>query len=187
MHGQNPLAQQIQCHLQQRQYSTLSGVLIVRVDIQHMAYLVVRIRGTVNIPRWAKITLDNLNLGKKFRATVIAESPETLGMLRKVKEIVAWTSVDSSFVKELLERKGRKGGFKPISDSDLPKQYKSVGELAIAIAQNKITLHKIKTIKPWFALAPPRGGFKRKTKSQFSDKGVLGENQELINLVKSML
>jgi large subunit ribosomal protein L30 len=108
-------------------------------------------------------------------------------MLRKVKEIVAWTSVDSSFVKELLERKGRKGGFKPISDSDLPKQYKSVGELAIAIAQNKITLHKIKTIKPWFALAPPRGGFKRKTKSQFSDKGVLGENQELINLVKSML
>jgi large subunit ribosomal protein L30 len=153
-----------------------------------MAYLVVRIRGTVNIPAWAQTTLDSLNLAKKFRATIIAENSETLGMLRKVKDIVAWTSVDASFVKELLEKKGRKNGYKPIRDSDLPEEYKNIEELAVAIAENKITtLSKLKSIKPWFALAPPRGGFRRKTKTQYSQKGILGENQELIQLVKNML
>jgi large subunit ribosomal protein L30 len=153
-----------------------------------MAYLVVRIRGTVNIPAWAQTTLDSLNLAKKFRATIIAENSETLGMLRKVKDIVAWTSVDASFIKELLEKKGRKNGYKPIRDSDLPEEYKNIEELAVAIAENKVTtLSKLKSIKPWFALAPPRGGFRRKTKTQYSQKGVLGENQELIQLVKNML
>lgn len=153
-----------------------------------MAYLVVRIRGTVNIPAWAQTTLDSLNLTKKFRATIIAENSETLGMLRKVKDIVAWTSVDASFVKELLEKKGRKNGYKPIRDSDLPEEYKNIEELAVAIAENKVTtLSKLKSIKPWFALAPPRGGFRRKTKTQYSQKGILGENQELIQLVKNML
>jgi len=153
-----------------------------------MAYLVVRIRGTVNIPAWAQTTLDSLNLAKKFRATIIAENSETLGMLRKVKDIVAWTSVDASFVKELLEKKGRKNSHKPIRDSDLPEEYKNIDELAVAIAENKVTtLSKLKSIKPWFALAPPRGGFRRKTKTQYSQKGILGENQELIQLVKNML
>jgi len=153
-----------------------------------MAYLVVRIRGTVNIPAWAQTTLDSLNLTKKFRATIIAENSETLGMLRKVKDIVAWTSVDASFVKELLEKKGRKNGYKPIRDSDLPEEYKNIEELAVAIAENKVTtLSKLKSIKPWFALAPPRGGFRRKTKTQYSQKGILGENQELVQLVKNML
>jgi len=153
-----------------------------------MAYLVVRIRGTVNIPAWAQTTLDSLNLAKKFRATIIAENSETLGMLRKVKDIVAWTSVDASFVKELLEKKGRKNGYKPISDSDLPEEYKNIDELAVAIAENKVTtLSNLKSIKPWFALAPPRGGFRRKTKTQYSQKGILGENLELVQLVKNML
>ena len=153
-----------------------------------MAYLVVRIRGTVNIPAWAQTTLDSLNLAKKFRATIIAENSETLGMLRKVKDIVAWTSVDASFVKELLEKKGRKNGYKPIRDSDLPEEYKNIDELAVAIAENKVTtLSNLKSIKPWFALAPPRGGFRRKTKTQYSQKGILGENLELVQLVKNML
>jgi large subunit ribosomal protein L30 len=152
-----------------------------------MAYLVVRIRGTVNIPHWANTTLNNLNLDKRFRATIVAENSQSLGMLRKIKEIVAWTSVDANSVKELLEKKGRKNGFMRITNSDLPNEYKSIDELALAIAENKITMSKVKSIKPWFALNPPRHGFKRKTKSQYTQKGVLGENKELISLVERML
>jgi large subunit ribosomal protein L30 len=142
-----------------------------------MAYLVVRIRGTVNIPYWADNTLDNLNLDKRFRATVIPENPESLGMLRKVKEMVAWTSADATIIKELLEKRGKKTGFKPITNSDL----------ASAIADNKITLSKIRSIKPWFALNSPRGGFKRKTKTQYSQDGILGEDKGLADIVKRML
>jgi large subunit ribosomal protein L30 len=152
-----------------------------------MAYLVVRIRGTVNIPYWADNTLDNLNLDKRFRATVIPENPESLGMLRKVKEMVAWTSADATIIKELLEKRGKKTGFKPITNSDLPEGYKTIEELASAIADNKITLSKIRSIKPWFALNSPRGGFKRKTKTQYSQDGILGEDKGLADIVKRML
>jgi large subunit ribosomal protein L30 len=152
-----------------------------------MAYLVVRIRGTVNIPYWANNTLDNLNLDKRFRATVIPENPESLGMLRKVKEMVAWTSADATIIKELLEKRGKKTGFKPITNSDLPEGYKTIEELASAIADNKITLSKIRSIKPWFALNSPRGGFKRKTKTQYSQDGILGEDKGLTDIVKRMI
>jgi large subunit ribosomal protein L30 len=152
-----------------------------------MAYLVVRIRGTVNIPHWANNTLDNLNLDKRFRATVIPENPESLGMLRKVKEMVAWTSADSTIIKELLEKRGKKTGFKPITNSDLPEGYNTMEELASAIADNRITLSKIRCIKPWFALNSPRGGFKRKTKTQYSQDGILGEDKGLTDIVKRML
>lgn len=152
-----------------------------------MAYLVVRIRGTVNIPHWANTTLDNLNLDKKFRATVIPENPQSLGMLRKVKDMVAWTSADAGIIQELLEKRGKRTGFKPITNSDLPEGYNTIEDLASAIADDKLILSKLTSIKPWFALNPPRGGFKRKTKTQYSQEGVLGEDKALADIVKRML
>jgi large subunit ribosomal protein L30 len=156
-------------------------------ETEKMVYLVLRIKGTVNIPAWAKTTLANLNLDKKFRATLVPENFETLGMLRKVKDIVAWTSVDEGFIKELLERRGKISGYKPLTKGNLPTGFESIEELASAIAQNKTTMSKLRNIKPWFALAPPKGGFKQKTKKQFSQDGVLGQNQGLVHLVKNML
>jgi len=152
-----------------------------------VAYLVVRIRGTVNIPHWANTTLDNLNLDKKFRATVIPENPQSLGMLRKVKDMIAWTSADAGIIKELLEKRGKRTGFKPITNSDLPEGYNTIEDLASAIADDKLILSKLRSIKPWFALNPPRGGFKRKTKTQYSQEGVLGEDKALADIVKRML
>lgn len=152
-----------------------------------MAYLVVRIKGTVNIPTWARTTLDGLNLDRRFRATIVPESAEYLGMLRRVKEVVAWTKADAGIVKELLEKRGRKAGYKPIGKSDLPKEYKSIDDLASAIAENKVAMSKLEGIKPWFALSPPKGGFKRKTKTQYAQDGILGEDGELTEIVKRML
>ena len=152
-----------------------------------MAYLVVRIKGTVNIPNWAITTLDGLNLDKRFRATIVPENAESLGMLRTVKEVVAWTKADVAIVKELLEKRGRKAGYKPLTKADLPKEYKSMDELATAIAENKVSMSKLEGIKPWFALSPPKGGFKRKTKTQYQQDGVLGDDSELGELVKRML
>ena len=152
-----------------------------------MAFLVVRIKGTVNIPAWDKMTLDGLNLDRRFRATVVPESPEYVGMLKKVKDIVAWTKADSGIVKELLEKRGRKTGYKPLTKADLPKEYKSIDDFAAAIAENKVSMSKIDGIKPWFALGPPKGGFKRKTKTQYTQHGVLGDDSELVEIVKRML
>jgi large subunit ribosomal protein L30 len=55
------------------------------------------------------------------------------------------------------------------------------------LAEVKATLSKLKPLKPWFALAPPRHGFKRSTKKLYGQKGVLGKNKELNVIVKRMI
>jgi large subunit ribosomal protein L30 len=153
----------------------------------NMVYLVVRIRGLVNIPMWADKTLENLNLRRKFNATIITENSQTLGMLRKVKDIVAWNSVDSSIIKDILASRGKKRGSHPLNGSSMISDYKTIDELADAIHKNNLSLSDIKELKPWFSLNPPKGGFKRKTKTQYTEKGVLGENDELIELIRRMI
>jgi large subunit ribosomal protein L30 len=152
-----------------------------------MVYLVIRIRGLVNIPNWAEKTLENLNLRRKFNATIITENHQTLGMLRKVKDIVAWKSVDESIIKDLLKTRGRKKGFHTLNQSPLPSNYKTIDELANAIHKNNVGLSEIKDLKPWFSLSPPTGGFKRKITTQYNQKGVLGENNGLTDLVRRMI
>ena len=153
-----------------------------------MAYIVVRIRGTVNVPSWANSTLEMLHLNKKFRATVVPEEPSFVGMLKRVKNYVAWCRADKDTLKELIEKRARKQGYRQIEGTDLKALgYKSVDDLATALADGKVALSKLEPIKPWFALAPPRKGFRRKTKRMYQEQGILGENQELLSLVKNMI
>jgi large subunit ribosomal protein L30 len=174
-----------------------------------MVYLVVRMKGTVNVPQWANLTLENLHLNKKFRATIIPENNQTLGMLRKVKELVSWTSIDKEFIKEFIEKKGRLiesdlgtktgsagGQANNINNNDSKGSYEGENKkslsydfekIATDISQNQTYLSKINGIKPWFALNPPRGGFKKKSKRSFSQDGILGENKELVSLVRRMM
>lgn len=156
-----------------------------------MVYLVVRMKGTVNIPNWAQVTLDNLHLQKKFRATLVPENDQTLGMLRKIKEIVAWTSVEESFVKEFVEKKGRISYSKLLSSQDNSSKDDSssgsVRNIITEIMKNESFLTKISGLKPWFALSPPKGGFKRKTKLLHSQNGIMGENKDLVEIVRRMM
>lgn len=156
-----------------------------------MVYLVVRMKGTVNIPNWARITLDSLHLNKKFRATLIPENEQTLGMLRKIKEIVAWTSVEEGFIREFVEKKGRHTSTKLLSSSDKSETDQptvlDIDQVISDIAKNDSFLSKISGVKPWFALNPPKGGFKKKSKLLYSQNGILGENRDLVELVKRMM
>lgn len=157
-----------------------------------MVYLVVRMKGTVNVPSWAQLTLENLHLDKKFRATLVPENKQTLGMLRKIKDIVSWTSVDEGFVKEFIEKKGRVSATRLISASSTDEKVETTPKLNLnnivsSILKNEEYLSKISGIKPWFALNPPKGGFKKKSKLQHSQNGILGENRELVDLVKRMM
>lgn len=152
-----------------------------------MAYVVLRIKGTVNVPHWARYTLDNLSLYRKFWATILPETPESIGMLRKIKDFVAWSHVDASFVKELLEKRGKTIGSKPLKLLPDSAPYNDIDELAADLAKDKIRLSSLQMVKPWFALNPPRGGFKRKTKTQYHQKGVLGEDKELVEIIKRMI
>src|SRR5215475_10505647 len=131
-----------------------------------MAYIVIRIKGKINVPHWAKQTMASLNLHKKFWATILPENSESLGMLRKVKDFVAWCPVDADIIKELLVKKGKAIGSQPIGSISRADVYNGIDDLASSLAADRIRLSKISEIRPWFALNPPRGGFKKKTKIQ---------------------
>lgn len=154
-----------------------------------MAFLVVRMRGTVNVPFWALTTLKNLYLNKKFSATIVPETADYLGMLRKINQWVAWSKADSEIVKTLIEKRGKKKTPKLDSqkESERKDEYQGIDELVNVIVNDKIKFSDQNSIKPWFSLNPPKGGFKKKSKKQFSDGGILGNNKELLEIVKRMV
>ena len=152
------------------------------------AFLVVRICGQADNPYWATTTMSLLKLEKKYRATIIPEKDNTLGMLRKIQHYVSWQEIDVETTKELLDKKARKSGYKKVTDEDIVAVgFQSMDELASALTEGKATLSKLKPLKPWFALDPPRHGFKRSTKRLYGQKGVLGYNKELSVIVKRMM
>jgi len=152
------------------------------------SYLVVRIKGQADCPYWATHTMTLLKLDKKYRATILPSKENTLGMLRKVQHYVSWIELDASLAKELIDKKARKGGYQKVTPDDLKKLgFTSSDELGTALAEGKATLSKLKPLKPWFALSPPRLGFKRSTKRLYGNKGVLGQNKELDAIVRRMI
>jgi large subunit ribosomal protein L30 len=129
-----------------------------------------------------------LNLEKKYRAIITPASASMDGMLKKIQHYVSWQEVDASTAKELLDKKGRKTGYKKITDKDISEAgFKTIDELAASLSEGKTTMNKIKSLKPWFALSPPRQGFKRSTKRLYGQKGILGYNKELSTLIKRMI
>ena len=152
------------------------------------AYLVVRIKGQADVPYWAATTMTLLKLDKKYRATILPAKENTLGMLNKVKHYISWIELDVALAKDLLDKKGRKSGYKKITAEDLKELgFNSIDDLATALAEGKATLSKLKPLKPWFVLSPPRHGFKRSTKKLYGQKGVLGLNKELGTIVRRMI
>ena len=152
------------------------------------AYLVVRIKGQADVPHWATTTMNLLKLEKKYRATIIPAKDNTLGMLNKVKHYVTWIQLDEELAKELLNKKARKSGYQKITTDDIKELgFNTVDDLAKALAEGKTSLSKLKPLKPWFALSPPRHGFKRSTKRLYGQKGILGLNKDLGTLVRRMI
>ena len=141
--------------------------------------LVVRLRGTVNVRDPVEKTLKLLHLTKRYRATMIPDTPSFRGMLKVIQNQVAWCEVDSPLVEELIRKRGRTRRLGKDQGVD-------VGEMAVSISAGRKRLED-HGLKPTFALSPPRGGFKASSRRLYSQGGVLGKNSELPELVRKML
>jgi len=152
------------------------------------AYLVVRIKGQADVPYWANTTLNLLKLEKKYRAVILPVKDNTAGMLKKIQHYISWQEIDTKTTKELLDKKGRRTGYKKITSEDISQAgFKTIDDLAVSLSEGKISMSKIKPLKPWFALSPPKQGFKRSTKHLYGQKGILGHNKDLLTLIKRMM
>jgi large subunit ribosomal protein L30 len=143
--------------------------------------IAIRIRGTVDVPQKQKQTFELLRLRRKFAAVVIEKNPVNLGMVNTVKDYIAYGEISSETLKQLLMKRGKKEGDKPLEIAG-----KLLDEFVIKFIENKAKLEDIK-LKPFFRLHPPIGGFKGSIRVAFP-RGVLGYYGDKINpLVQKML
>ncbi len=150
---------------------------------------VIRIRGTVNVPRPVRETLAFLGLHKNCHATLVDDRPSYLGMLRKAAVWITWGEVDLETLVELLRRRGRLKGNKPITDEYARRLgFKDLEDLARAIYELEVDFRKLPDVKPVFRLHPPSGGYKGKIKRSYKEGGVWGYRGPAINdLLKRMM
>lgn len=153
------------------------------------AFLVVRIRGTVNVRHDIQDTLKMLRLVRRYHATLVPDTPHYRGMLQKAKDYITWGEPSPELVKELLLKRGRLVGNKPLTEEFVNDALgMTVDELADKLAKGELKLNKLPAIKPVFRLHPPRGGFKGKIKRHYTVGGELGYRGGAINdLVARML
>ena len=110
-------------------------------------------------------------------------------MLKRVRNYVTWGEVSPETVALLLQKRGRLAGNKKLTDEYAQKiGYKSLGELAEAVASCKVEHRKLPDMQPIFKLHPPTKGFKGKTKKSYGAGGEAGYRGEGINeLIKRMV
>lgn len=138
---------------------------------------IVRIRGEINVERSIKETLKRLRLMKKYSCVIIAKpKKEQIGMIKKVKDFVAYGEISEEMLSKLLEARGKAiNNAKKVDFKSAVKDF---------VAGKKL---EELNIKPFFRLHPPRKGIE--SKKHFGvGKGVLGNNKEKINnLIERML
>jgi large subunit ribosomal protein L30 len=149
----------------------------------------VRVRGSISAQREARETLDMLRLARTNHAVLVDNRPAFVGMLKRVRNYVTWGEVSPETVALLLQKRGRLAGNKKLTDEYAQKiGYKSLGELAEAVASCKVEHRKLPDMQPIFKLHPPTKGFKGKTKKSYGAGGEAGYRGEGINeLIKRMV
>ena len=145
-------------------------------------YAVVQVRGVVNTRQDIKDTLKMLRLHHINHCVLVADTPENLGMIRKVKDYVAYGEVDAMTIETLLRTRGRLIGDAALTDEYIKSNstYSGITELAKALAGGETKLRDIPGVKPVLRLHPPRKGYKT-TKRTFVQGGALGYYGQEIN------
>jgi large subunit ribosomal protein L30 len=150
--------------------------------------LVVNLHGMIGVPRATKETLAQLGVGRRFAATVVNDDPVNKGSLALCKDYVAWAPLDPALLEALLKSRGRVSNSKALDEKALKGLgFKTHAELADKIIKGDSRLSSVSGLKPFFGLAPPKGGFKRSSRRQFREGGILGENPLLPEIVRRML
>jgi large subunit ribosomal protein L30 len=123
-------------------------------------FVVIRIRGSVNVNRNIAATLDMLGLKRVNNAVLIDDRPSYRGMLQKAKDYVTWGSVDTSDVSLILKNRGEVVGGQKVTDEYVKSnsKFKSIDDFAGAFVDFGAELSEIKGLKTTFRLHPPRKG-----------------------------
>ena len=140
--------------------------------------LAIRLKGEFGTPWILGTTLESLRLKGKFNAILVENKPESIGMLRQVKDYVTWGDVSTNELAMLLRERGEFSGGISMTDETVKKKFgeASVHDLASALIKGRINLRTLwqAGLNPVFRLRPPSGGFEGSIKRAYSRRGELG-------------
>ncbi len=150
--------------------------------------LVLNIHGSINSSGPVRKALEELKVVRKFTATVVSDDAPTVGMLKLCKDYVAWAPVEADLLATLLKERGMVTTTKGLDPATLKKLgYKKHEDLAAKMLKEQIRLSAVEGIKPFFRLAPPKGGFKQSMRRQSTERGLLGSNPKLAEIIRRMV
>lgn len=150
--------------------------------------LVLNLHGAINSSGPVRKALEELKVVRRFSASVVPGDPSTVGTLKLCKDHVAWAPIDVDLLATLLKKRGMLSATKALDSASLKKMgYKDHEELAAKMIKGEMRLSAVEGLRPFFRLAPPKGGFKRSMRRQSSEKGLLGNNPQLGELVRRMV
>lgn len=119
-------------------------------------------------------TLNRLRLRKKYSCVIIKPKKEQLGMIKKIRDFVAFGEISDEIFKKLIETR-----------SQIIDKSKKIDVKKIIEEIKKGKKYQELNLKPFFRLHSPRKGINAKL---HFPKGVLGNNKDKINkLLERML
>ncbi len=154
-----------------------------------MTLALIRVRGIINVKNDIRDTLTMLGLGRVNHCVLVDETPQYMGMVRKVKDYVTWGPIDVETATLLLKERGRLEGRKPLVESNLKEmgEFKSFEDMGKAIAEGQVNWSKLDKTVRVFRLHPPRKGYEG-VKRSYTMGGALGDRGEGINpLIQRMI
>jgi large subunit ribosomal protein L30 len=147
-------------------------------------FAIIRLRGGVNVRPDIRYTLELLRLHRVNHCVIAEENEYSRGMIRKVKDYVAWGEISEEMLETMLRNRGRVTGGERLSEVIIRDKtsVSSFNELAQALRSGQITMKELAAqgIKPVFRLHPPRKGH-RGVKRSYTQGGVLGYHGDKIN------
>jgi len=150
--------------------------------------LVVNLHGMINSSAPVRKALNELWVAKKFSASVVPDDAATVGMLKLCKDYVAWSPVEEDLLSDLLKKRGRVSASRTLDAASLKELgYKKHEDLAAKMMEEQMRLSAVKGVLPYFRLAPPKGGFRMSLRRQSTERGLLGNNPKLEEIVRRMI
>lgn len=150
--------------------------------------LVLNLRGKIDSTGPVRKALTELKVERRFSATVVTDDGPTMGMLKACKDYVAWAPVDPKLLANLLKARGMVSETRRLDQEALKSLgFKKYEEFADKIMKDGQRLSAHGGLRPFFRLSPPKGGFKLSSRRQASEKGILGNNPKLAELVGRMV
>ncbi|HJH32019.1 MAG TPA: 50S ribosomal protein L30 [Methanosarcinaceae archaeon] len=147
-------------------------------------YAVIRIRGPVNVRGSIEDTLKMLRLHRVNHCVMLNDNPHNYGMIQKVKDYVAYGTIDANTLAVMLKNRGMLEGGVRLTDSYITENtdFGSIGAFAEAVFEGDATLKDVPKLKPVLRLHPPRkghAGMKRTTQQG----GALGNHGDTIKVL----